>query len=118
MSVNYDFLPESIRRLEERGLSLSEQLEILEDAAMRIRTVKGDTGERITNKLESILRNNTGLSELQYIDRVLRNVATDQETAFERLQKLQPDLLGNFKYAPICTCDVERSFSRYKNVLR
>ena len=30
---------------------------------------------------------------------------------------LPPNLLAAFKYAPVTSCDVERSFSAYKNVL-
>jgi hypothetical protein len=41
------------------------------------------------------------------------------EEANEELKiNLNPVELASFKYAPITTCDLERSFSQYKSVLR
>jgi len=33
-------------------------------------------------------------------------------------EELSVEDLSNFKYAPIVSCDVERSFSKYKSMLR
>jgi hypothetical protein len=42
---------------------------------------------------------------------------SEKEVGFGKVNELPPDAIGSFKYAPIQSCDVERSFSMYKNVL-
>jgi hypothetical protein len=65
-------------------------------------------------KLQSVLHLNEGYSTMCKISDILRGkLAT--------FEKDDPELSSNdftfFKYAPITSCDVERSFSRYKTML-
>ena len=53
--------------------------------------------------------NNANISKLVKIGKIL----SGEPTSLEML----PDQIGAMKYAPIVSCDVEWSFSTYKNVL-
>jgi hypothetical protein len=48
------------------------------------------------------------------IDDIINNEVTE----FDEDEKLSDEDLSNFKYAPIVSCDVERSFSKYISMFR
>lgn len=68
---------------------------------------------KVIEKFENILQKNSGFSTLCTIQRILKGK--------EDYQNLDPrfdqDDVKFFMYAPITSCDVERSFSQYKNIL-
>jgi hypothetical protein len=70
--------------------------------------------DNVFAKLQSVLHRNEGYSTMCKISDILRG----KQAIFE---EDNPDLNGNdvtfFKYAPVTSCDVERSFSRYKTML-
>lgn len=104
-------MPESIKKLEKIGLSLSESLEIINNAQQKIESVLGVVGVKITSKFDAVITKNSGLSELYKISNILSG---DRSI---NIQLLSPDDIACFKYAPITSCDVERSFSRLKMLL-
>jgi hypothetical protein len=71
-------------------------------------------GDNVFTKLQSVLHLNKGYSTIWKISDIL----SGKQATFE---EDDPELGSNnftfFKYAPIASCDVERSFSRYKTVL-
>ena len=62
-------------------------------------------------KLKNILEKNPGLAELDKINKILQGDTTVD------VQEIEPIALSSFKFAPITSVDVERWFSKYKNVL-
>ena len=64
-------------------------------------------------KLESVLGRNIGYNTLGHIFEVLDSESFD----ISCIEELTAGDLVYFKYAPVVSMDVERSFSRYKNVL-
>jgi len=67
---------------------------------------------KIKKKVEQVLSKNPGFKVLEAIAN-LHN-GRDTQTSF---QFSLPES-GAFKFAPITSVDVERSFNRYKNILR
>jgi hypothetical protein len=115
LSGNYGFLPATIGRLEERGMSLEQSVSLFEEAGTRIRAVQGVAAGRISQKLQQVTDANAGFAVIRYICSVLRN---EQAAPPDRMPDFEPAVLSSFKFAPITSVDVERSFSRYKAVLR
>ena len=71
-------------------------------------------GDNVFAKLQSALHQNEGYSTICKFHDIL----SGKQATFE---EDDPELSSNdftfFKYAPITSCDVERSFSRYKTML-
>jgi hypothetical protein len=103
---NYSFLVNSIRKLESTGLALVVQVKVVTDAIDSINAVQGTKGDTIKKKLNSVLEKNVGFNIMKNIS---NSMTEEKYTTRETLA---------FKYAPITSVDVERSFSIYKNVFR
>jgi len=80
----------------------------------KLDNVIGEVGIALNQRSTNVLQKNVGFSILQNIS----NILTEEITSMEGLPE---DLIGNdfvyFKFACITLTDVERSFSRYKNIL-
>jgi hypothetical protein len=61
-----------------------------------------------------VLSKNRGYSALKKIDGIINGKVTE----CGENEELSVENLSSFKYAPIVSCDVERSFSKYKSMLR
>ena len=75
---------------------------------------EGWSWKRVSKKIESVLGIHMGCNILCHISKVLAGESFDIFCIEEELTA--GDLLY-FQYAPVVSVDVERSFSRYKNVL-
>jgi hypothetical protein len=66
------------------------------------------------SKLTNVLSKNRGYSTLKKIDGIINGevIECDED------EKLPVEDLSSLKYAPIVSCDVERSFSNYKSMLQ
>jgi hypothetical protein len=71
-------------------------------------------GDNVFAKLQSVLHQNEGYST---ICKITDNLSGKQATFEEDDQELSTNDFTLFKDAPITSCDVERSFSRYKTML-
>lgn len=91
---NCFFLKDVIKKLETQGLSVIEQLELLEEA-------KQNLPQFAKEKLNSCLSKNTGFNLF------ISKFEDSNDYSFK--QRVQ--------YAPLVTVDVERSFSQYKYIL-
>lgn len=72
----------------------------------------GEVGIKIKKKVEQVLSKNPGLKTIEAIANIHNNSDTQTSLQFSVAE------LGALKFAPITSVDVERSFSRYKNILR
>lgn len=66
------------------------------------------------NKFEAVFARNVGFKDIQVIEKLL---FTSKKLSSEYVTKLNPSELANFKYCPVTSCDVERSFSAYSLIL-
>jgi hypothetical protein len=104
--ANFNSLTQGIIGIQEKGASLESFLTLLKKIESELKTGRGEVRRRVSKKLESVLGRNVGYNTLCHISKVL--VGEEELTASD---------LVYFKYATVVSVDVERSFSRYKNVL-
>jgi uncharacterized linocin/CFP29 family protein len=107
--VKFDILPSAITRLESQGLTLEQSLNILGEVKTKIANAIGPIGKTIQNKLDNVVTKNAGLAKIVDIAKVLTGGEADLD--------MQPGQMASMKFAPLTSCDVERSFSVYKNIL-
>lgn len=111
---NFAFLPNTITSLEKQGLSLASSISLVEDARLRLTQIHGEHGMSIKTKIENVLNKNKGYQLLIKIS----NILSGDEENFDGLpEDMNINDLIYFKYAPITSVDVERSFSVYKNMM-
>jgi len=114
IASNYGFLEATITKLETSGLPLAAQIKIVTDAMDAINAVHGNTGDIIKKKLASVIDKNLGFPIMKNISASLTGVSVQNEVT----EKYTIGEMLAFKFAPITSVDVERSFSMYKSVLR
>jgi hypothetical protein len=110
IKTHYVFLTRTIIQLETQGLTLSESLAIMAEAIRKI-TIAPDAV--IREKMAAVLEKNHGLKQLSAV----MNLNMDEIKKYDEFHDTTPTDLASFKFAPIVSCDVERSFSDYKNLL-
>lgn len=100
-----------MKKLEIIGLPLTESTDLVTTVTENLKTVTGDYEEKVTHKMESVLKRNVHFSVLLKISKILKgeHVKGPREVLAHHW--------GKFKYAPITLCDVERFFSAYKLIL-
>jgi hypothetical protein len=83
---------------------------IFHEVFTTLKDTPGQIGEVLRAKIQYVVRNNPDIESISKIGKVLdgENVPNFN---------LSPNLIAHYKYAPLTSCDVERSFSRYKSVL-
>jgi len=95
-------------------MSLASSISIVEDAKIKLTQINGAQGTAVKTKIETVLGKNEDYKLMVKISNILSG---DKEN-FEGLpEDLKLNDLVYFKYAPITSVDVERSFSIYKNKL-
>ncbi|KAJ4446634.1 hypothetical protein ANN_13331 [Periplaneta americana] len=75
-------------------------------------SVSENVGDKVNEKTANILSKNPGYYQLKEIQDILEGKTPQKPTKFSIVQ------LTAFVRAPLTSCDVERSFSRYKAMLR
>jgi hypothetical protein len=92
-----------------QGLAMADALDILAEVKEALDGARGEIGEKIRQKFIKVRDRNPGLGELIDIAKVLNGQQAEIEMA--------PNMVAAMKFAPLQSCDVERSFSVYKNIL-
>lgn len=105
-----NFLPDAIKKLESRGLSLNTQLAMVANVHLKISQIPGSRGSILRQKADDVFTKNTGLLLLEDVNNSLINGTAPPPM-------MSPALLSAYVFAPIVSVEVERSFSEYKAVL-
>lgn len=105
---HFKTLVEAIKKLETVGLCLTESLAILDSTKISLSSAGGEVAKLALLKLDSVLIKNPGYQYLNNIRKLLNGENSDIEIDGD---------WAIFKYAPVTSCDVERSFSWLHNVL-
>ncbi|XP_018494963.1 uncharacterized protein LOC108864235 [Galendromus occidentalis] len=111
IASNLSDIPHCITALEEYGLSLERSTHIVENLRRKMELLPADL-RAISRKFENVIDGNTGFVELCRIRDVMRGEVVDD------LANIPVEDLLVLKFAPIVSCEVERTFSRYKNIFR
>jgi hypothetical protein len=109
INANFSILPAAIKRLEAQGLAMADALDILAEVKEALDGARGEIGEKMRQKFVKVRDRNPGLGQLIDIAKVLNGQQAEIEMA--------PNMVTAMKFAPLQSCDVERSFSVYKNIL-
>jgi len=111
---NFRCLPVNITKLESSGLTLFESINVVNNTRETLKMANGKVGKEIYDKFQNVIEKNAGFKTLVQISKI-HSGEVDTMEGIE--QDLKVEDLAFFKYAPITSVDVERSFSRYKNLL-
>ncbi|PSN38511.1 hypothetical protein C0J52_22137 [Blattella germanica] len=113
IQCNFSHLCIAIKSLEASSSKLSESLDVVHSVVTSLESLQGPVGAAVKDKLSSSLKKNPGFKTISAINRIL------SEGSVEDLEiEYTAEDLCKFKYAPITSCEVERSFSQYKAILR
>lgn len=86
---------------------------MVDQAQSRIDGIPGEKGDRLNLKFDAIMQRNPGVSILRTIARILKG----EDDLASLPCGIGSDEVALFKFCPITSVDVERSFSIYKNIL-
>ncbi|KAL4083120.1 hypothetical protein QTP88_028450 [Uroleucon formosanum] len=109
----YMHITKSITQLETFGGPLIDSINIIQKIKAEIQKAPNQIRKIIYQKLTSTLNKNKGFKIISDISDTLNG----QGATNEILDELTANDLAFFKYSPITSVDVERSFSIYKNLL-
>jgi len=115
INANFGTLADSITKLETSGLRLYDSIQIVQDILIKIESAAVNRiGNEIKTKFNAVLAKNTGFQTMSTISKILN----DEEASSDCFpDDFSADDLVHFRFAPITSVDVERSFSKYKNLL-
>lgn len=108
---HYVHVRHSITQLETEGQLLTDSISILSKLVGKLSSAPD---EKIKKKMANVLDKNNGLKALSAI----ASMDISKIKTYARFHNFSPQQFAAFKYAPIVSCCVERSFSSYKRVLR
>jgi len=96
------------------GIQLCDAINIVKQTESELSRVQGEVANKINTKLQSVLEQNPGYSTLCKVSDILCGNEAE-------LGGNERELFANdstlFKYSPIMSCDVVRSFFSYKVLL-
>ncbi|PSN41463.1 hypothetical protein C0J52_21691, partial [Blattella germanica] len=115
IKAHFKIIPRAIQKLETCGLSLHASISIFEEVKSELECAPPQYEEILSVKLSSILQIPilifyaplTSISVNKYL----------QGNSVELPEEIPPELVSAYKYCPITSVDVERSFSAYKLIL-
>ena len=110
IASNFSAIPRTIEALEKHGASLEESTGLVEELAHELSRLPSSL-RSIHAKFEKVVGGNSGFTELCKVRNLHRG-----ETRGTAVGNTEDLLL--LKYAPIVSCEVERTFSQYKTVFR
>ena len=114
IKANFGKLPAYITKLEMRGIPLHTAVQVMKAVETILREIPGSVGETIRNKYLKIVKRNPDWEHVLLVAEALIGNDTD---ITELPLVWSPAEIGSLKYCPITSCEVERSFSQFKNIL-
>lgn len=108
INENFSSLPKSIEFFEKQNIKLSEAFAVLDRVTNQLKSIPGEFGGKLSEKVSAVFQRNPDLNILYQ----LWKGSSTPET-FSKFGNFIPYL----NTAPLNSCDVERSFSIFKDVL-
>jgi hypothetical protein len=100
----------SLYKMETHGLEMNEFSLILFNVRQALEASTGECGQKVREKFYEVLKKNPDLETIKKIAKVISGEIVDD-------LQMSPTLIPLYKFAPLTSCDVERSFSAYKFIL-
>ena len=88
---------------------------MIEKAHTNIGNSQGDIGKVIEAKFISIIKKNINLKTLQEISKIIDG---SDKVVSKNVKKLSNHEISCFKFTHVTSCDMERTYSQYNNLLR
>lgn len=107
IETNFRDIPDTIKMLETRGLKLSTALGKFDGLVENLKRIDWSLQGQLQDKINAIIARNPDFEILQQISK--------SEFTADTLSQFST-LVPYYTFAPITSCDVERSFSRFKDV--
>lgn len=118
IKTNFAFLTTAIEKLQTSGLELNTNMEIYENIRLKLAAMRS---RHYLLKFNKIIKRNTNFDRTKIIrDSLYGNtgIASNENSADARfVRKYSPAELAMFKFPPMSSADVERTFSVYKTIL-
>lgn len=118
---NFTCLSLAIARLDSEEVSLTDALAIVEAVQLDLRQGHGCAAVTIKAKLDQALAENPGYLTVIKLTQMLHGQQTGALPSDASLKDLEEELSEQdvplYAYAPVTSCDVERTFSKYKAIL-
>lgn len=112
--ANYGWIPNMILTFEKRNCPLRESIGRIDAAVAFLEGAAGVIAADMRIKFSELLQNNPGLQTLRDLD-ALHTGDTNQTI---HGYSFSPRQISAFRYSPVVSCDVERSFSKYRAIFR
>jgi hypothetical protein len=109
---NFCSISSAITRLEIVGTELRYALDTVRSTENELSSFHGEASNKIKTKIGSVLHRNAGDSTICKT----AHIFSGKPATFEDDAELSPNNLTFFKYAPVTSCDLERSLSKYKTI--
>ena len=107
---NFERIIPATKELQTQELTLSEVANILLRVRNCVDRATGEVGEIVRQKYDLVFGKNPGFKKIRQIGSVLAGTNIPDFN-------MPPGLIARYKYAPLTSSDVERSFSCYKTIL-
>jgi hypothetical protein len=112
---NFVVVSKTIACLEAVGVETNDALDIVKGTERAVEQSRDKVAENVKNKFKKVLERNCGFSVICKINGIL---CENGATLCEEDPALDSKDVTLFKYAPLTSRDVQRSFSTYKKILR
>lgn len=113
IKTNYSCFSTALTSIQAQGVSLSAAIEKFLAVGAQL---DGTQHAAVRQKFDTIIRKNKGLAILRKISAILQGIDTDDTEPSDFINNLSPSELSAYAYAPVTSCDVERTFSSFKYI--
>ncbi|KAJ4440593.1 hypothetical protein ANN_08739 [Periplaneta americana] len=103
----------TLKSLQNRHLSLSESFEIINSTVEQLNRGRGKVADAVRAKVDTVLSKTLDMKNYKKVVAVMSGESTVKINL-----DLSPADIVKLNYVPVTSCDVERSFSQYKSILR
>lgn len=110
MASHFSILPNAITSLEKKNEPLVNSLKVVSDLMQSINSIPGAKARTVIEKCQRVLSANRDFEKIKYIGKVLGGESSG-------IIQMDPLTVARFKFAPITSVDVQRSFSVLKYLL-
>ncbi|PNF28390.1 hypothetical protein B7P43_G16747 [Cryptotermes secundus] len=116
ISAHFSHLPSAISSLEasNSNSTLYQSLSVFKTTVSKLNSVPGRVGEVVNEKVHNILSKNPQYEQICEIEETLAGKRTELPSK----RSLTVEQIAAFVHAPLSSCGVERSYYRYKDILR
>ncbi|KAE9521868.1 hypothetical protein AGLY_017750 [Aphis glycines] len=113
-----DSIRKPLLNYKKKNVLLSDSLAVVQNVQQKFSLLKGNHGKPVLTKLQTVFKKNNGLGLLEKISKILDGEDSSELIDFSKFpDDYSSDDIVYFKYAPITSVDVKRSFSAFKTIL-